>query len=64
MTLTIIITACMAVLIYRLGLSDGQSAAKGERIKSTVTVRRKDTAEEERLKKGLKGIMDFGMEGK
>ena len=45
MTITIIITACMAVLIYRLGLSDGQSAAKGERIKSTVTVRRKESAE-------------------
>jgi len=64
MTITIIITACMAVLIYRLGLSDGQSAANGERIKSTVTIKRKESAEEERIKRGIKSIMDFGMEEK
>lgn len=64
MTITIIITACMAVLIYRLGLSDGQSAARGERIKSTVTVKHRENSEEERIKRGIKSIMDFGMEVK
>lgn len=65
MTLVILITAILSVAIYRLGLCDGQRVAKGEKLKNTLTVTKKQVKEEdEKIKRGIKNILDYGMEVK
>ena len=65
MIITILLTAVLAVAIYRLGLCDGQRISKGERLKGTITVTKKEVKEEdEKIKRGIKNILDYGMEVK
>ncbi len=63
--MTIILIAVIAVLIYRLGLCDGQAVSRGEKLKHTVTVTKKPKAEQdEKIKRGIKNILDYGLEVK
>ena len=62
-TLYFIISALVAVLIYRQGLKDGQMVSKGEVIKDTLKMpfKRPESAEQKKVINGLKNIISYGM---
>ena len=62
-TLYFIISALVAVLIYRQGLKDGQMVSKGEAIKTTLKTpfKRPESAEQKKVMNGLKNIISYGM---
>ena len=62
-TLYFIISALVAVLIYRQGLKDGQMVSKGEAIKTTLKMpfKRPESAEQKKVINGLKNIISYGM---
>lgn len=63
MLITIIAAAAAAVLIYRLGVCDGLSLKKGEKIKMPFEKKNKDDGEREKIQRGIKNILDYGING-
>ena len=63
MILTVIVTAAAAVRIYRLGVCDGQTMARGERVKMPSVKHKNDNDEREKMQRGIKNILDYGING-
>lgn len=61
MLVTIIVSAAAAILIYRLGVWDGQSVSRGEKIAVPNIKVKKDKNESEKLQRGIKNILDYGI---
>ena len=57
----IIIAIILSVVIYRIGVIDGQRLSKGEKIKFVPKKAKVDT-EKEKLQNGIKNILGYGLE--
>lgn len=57
----VIISIILTVIVYRLGVLDGQKTTKGEKI-SLIPARKKKEIEVDKFQKGIKNILNYNME--